>query len=233
MIFYNPNTATNEENLRWAWLRAVEWGNWPLFIAQPIAPILFRYYTWWHVIIGILVISWVWCLIRYKFISIILMDLASTFVHLKWPISIIIGILFLREHNYFYAAISGFYIVINWFMIFLVPSVKIGVLQKIIMTAFGYESMDDDIKGKSAKDYLDFGKEYFESGDFENALFNYSKAIKIGANKKTAYYNRALTYKKLNENKSCLEDLKSAAALGHEKARSILEKKGIEYENKG
>jgi len=181
MIFYNPNTATNAENLQWAWLRAVEWGNWPLFIAQPIAPILFRYYTWWHVILCILIISWAWCLIRYKFISIILMDLAITFVHLKWPISIIIGILFLREHNYFYAAISSFYTIINLVMILFVPSVKIGVIQKNIMSAFGYEYMDDDIPGKSVKDYLDLGNKFFKSGDFENALFNESilKTIKI------------------------------------------------------
>ena len=29
---------TEEENKRWCWLRACEWGQWPLFVSQPIIP---------------------------------------------------------------------------------------------------------------------------------------------------------------------------------------------------
>ena len=37
---WNPSEHTKEENTKWSWLRAIEWGQWPLFMSQIFAPLL-------------------------------------------------------------------------------------------------------------------------------------------------------------------------------------------------
>ncbi len=57
---WDPNQHSNDENVRWSWLRAVEWVWWPLFITQPIIPILLYSCRWRPVILGMLVAAFVW-----------------------------------------------------------------------------------------------------------------------------------------------------------------------------
>jgi hypothetical protein len=33
---WNPDRHPDEENLRWAWLRAIEWKHWPLFFPEAV-----------------------------------------------------------------------------------------------------------------------------------------------------------------------------------------------------
>jgi len=47
---------SNKENVQWAWLRAVEWTEWPLFISQPIVPTLLYFYHW-SFVLGLVVIA--------------------------------------------------------------------------------------------------------------------------------------------------------------------------------
>ena len=51
---WNFDEHSDNDNMRWTWLRAVEWGMWPLFISQPIAPIALLFWPWWSVI-GIII----------------------------------------------------------------------------------------------------------------------------------------------------------------------------------
>lgn len=39
-MLWNPHENSDQENLRWCWLRAVEWGKWPLFVSQPLLPLM-------------------------------------------------------------------------------------------------------------------------------------------------------------------------------------------------
>lgn len=137
-VIWNPSEHSDDENLRWCWLRAVEWGNWPLFIAQPIIPILFLFFPWWQIVIAIVILTWLWAFIRYKYINITLADLGPLFVHLKWPISVGIGIYFLIKHNYFLAVISAFWPLITLLILHFSPPTQIGKLQKIFMARLGY-----------------------------------------------------------------------------------------------
>jgi hypothetical protein len=52
--------AADDENVRWAWLRAVEWVGWPLFISQPVVPILFYLYPWPAVLGVIVCVAFFW-----------------------------------------------------------------------------------------------------------------------------------------------------------------------------
>ena len=51
---------TDEENTRWAWLRAVEWASWPLFMSQPVVPVLLYFYRWQLVLVATLIVSLAW-----------------------------------------------------------------------------------------------------------------------------------------------------------------------------
>ena len=46
---WNPGQHSDDDNLRWSWLRAVEWGRWPVFLSQPIGPVLLIWLPWQQV----------------------------------------------------------------------------------------------------------------------------------------------------------------------------------------
>lgn len=137
-VIWSPLEHSDDENLRWCWLRAVEWGKWPLFITQPIIPILFLFFSWWQPVIAIVILTWLWAFIRYKYVNITLADLGPLFVYLKWPVSVSIGIYFLIKHNYFLAVISTFWPLITLMLQSFSPPTQIGKLQKIFMDRLGY-----------------------------------------------------------------------------------------------
>ena len=132
-ILFSPREYTYEEVSRWCWLRAIEWGRWPLFIAQPIAPILFIFFPWWKIVIAVVVLDWLWTLIRYKYISIILADLGCLIVYLKWPLSVGVGIYFLVMGNYLLSAFSVFWPIITLILQFITPPMQIGKIQELLL----------------------------------------------------------------------------------------------------
>ena len=140
-FIHNPHYYTKKENLLWCWLRAVEWGAWPLFSAQLVAPLLFLFFSWWQVAIAVVILTWAWTLIRYNYVNIILVGLGPFVIILKWPVSIGIGIFFLIKNNYLLAAISAFWPVITLLLMWLTPPTKIGVIQTALMNKLGYEKL--------------------------------------------------------------------------------------------
>jgi hypothetical protein len=140
-VIHNPLLYTDDENLRWCWLRAVEWGQWPLFTAQLVAPILLLFILWWKVAVGIVILTWLWALIRYRYVNIILAGFGPYITIFKWPVSVGIGIYFLVKGDYLLAAISGFWPVITLLLMALTPTTKIGVIQNALMKKLGYEKL--------------------------------------------------------------------------------------------
>ena len=85
----NFDGYTEPEIQRWVRLRAIEWSGFSSFVSQIIAPVLFIFYPWWQVVIGVVLIGLVWCLVRYWFISATILDTTClVVVWLKWPVSI-------------------------------------------------------------------------------------------------------------------------------------------------
>jgi hypothetical protein len=75
---------TDEENLRWAWLRAVEWRDWPVFLSQVLVPPLLCLYPWAWVLGGLVVLTIAWrALVATWWVSMVA-DLAPMFVLLKF-----------------------------------------------------------------------------------------------------------------------------------------------------
>lgn len=140
-IIHNPLLYTDKENLKWCWLRAVEWGEWPMFMAQLIAPILFLLFAWWYVTIVVVILDWLWTLIRYRYISVTLVGLGPIVTLLKWPVSIGMGIYFLVNGNYLLGVVCALWPVITLILMFLTPPTKIGMIQTALMNKLGYEKI--------------------------------------------------------------------------------------------
>ena len=98
---------SHEEKSRWCWLRAIEWSEWPLFITQPVIPVLLAFVPWWQPIVGVLVLSWLWPLAKTRFISVTGLRVGVYLVLLKWPVSIGMAIYLAISGRYCTAALAG------------------------------------------------------------------------------------------------------------------------------
>ena len=141
-FIHNPDNYTNQENLQWCWLRAVEWGQWPLFVSQLVAPILFLFFQWWKVAIGIVVLTWLWALVRYTFVSIFLSGFGPFIIIIKWPVSVGFGVYFWTQGNNQLAIISVLWSIITLLLVLICPNTQIGKIQTMLMNAMGYEKLD-------------------------------------------------------------------------------------------
>ena len=86
---WNPNENSNDENMRWCHLRAIEWTSWPLFVAQPIAPVALLFFSWWNVALVVFGASVFWVfVVRDKIVIPSLAYWGCLVVRLKWyPLS--------------------------------------------------------------------------------------------------------------------------------------------------
>lgn len=74
----------------------------------------------------------------------------------------------------------------------------------------------------NAEDLIKKGQNYFRTGQYDQAVMQFSQVIKSGGNRKVALYNRGVALFKQNKKEAALKDFKYAAKLGHEKAKAIL-----------
>ena len=132
-ILWNPSIHTDEENVRWAFLRAIEWGSWPTFLGQALGPIFFPFYSWWKVAIAIVIADWLWSLIRYVFVSPFLAEVGVFVVLLKWLICPSIAVFFLIQHDVYMFIISLSWLLISVLIDIPTPSTPIGFLQRLFL----------------------------------------------------------------------------------------------------
>jgi len=80
-VGWNPGEHSDDDNLRWSWLRAAEWGRWPVFLCQPIAPVLLIWLPWQQVASLVIGANLFWAaFIRYRFVSSQMASIGVTFV---------------------------------------------------------------------------------------------------------------------------------------------------------
>jgi hypothetical protein len=94
-FFWRVEQTTLEESEQFVTLRSLEWLRWPLFVSQPVVPVMFFFLEWWKVVIGVVVVMWLWALIRNSFVSVKLADVGCLFVKLRWFASIAVGLILL------------------------------------------------------------------------------------------------------------------------------------------
>lgn len=144
-LFWNPNNHSREENSKWCQLRAIEWGKFPLFISQPFVPILLHYYAWWKILIFIILFNFLWCIIRYQFVSKILAETGVYLLKLKWPISILICIYFLFQKKYFLGVLSISWPFVTLILTMLTGPTQIGMIEKLFAYNLGLIDRNNNI----------------------------------------------------------------------------------------
>jgi hypothetical protein len=109
-LLWTPSQQSFDENAAWARLRAIEWKALPAFISQPIVPVLLLGFNWYVIMIGIVLLAFVWRPIRWRSVNIPIASATAIFVtFLKWPSAIAMGAFFLYEGLWLNSFISFFW----------------------------------------------------------------------------------------------------------------------------
>jgi hypothetical protein len=130
---------SDQENLKWSMLRAIEWGIWPAFLSQSIVPLLLIVFEWWEVIGVFIILTILWSFVRYRYVNVAMARFGVFFVLLKW-ITVPAAVIYLFvQHNYISAVVA-----LLW-PIFLAPylgifigGTKIDKIQEMFMSQLGY-----------------------------------------------------------------------------------------------
>jgi hypothetical protein len=137
---WNPAEHSNEENLRWTYLRAIEWGRWPIFVSQIYAPILLLFLPWRAVVIAVVLSNILWAIfIRYHYVSVGAASTGAVLTRLKGVLCPITAIYLFVSGNIANSLFALFWPVVI-FVIGVVPTVQVGKIQKMFMAQLGYES---------------------------------------------------------------------------------------------
>ncbi len=135
---WNPNQHSDQENLQWSWLRAVEWGRWPIFISQIFGPPMLLIFNWLTVIIFFVVLNILWSVfVRYKYVSINLAFIGVLVTKLKWLICPLLGYYFYSHNEKLVAAIALFWPLLI-FILGALPTTQNGIIQNMFMNKLGY-----------------------------------------------------------------------------------------------
>ena len=141
---WNPFQNTLDENVRWCHLSSIEWDIYPIFLSQPIAPILFLFFPWYWVILAIVVLNWAWRPLRYKCVNLTIANIACLPVtFLKYPIGVGVGIYLWTRGQHLAASISILWPFVAWILFLTVrwPRDMRGIqkLFKLFMDKLGYD----------------------------------------------------------------------------------------------
>ena len=143
IISWNPLIASDEENMRWSSLRAIEWGIWPAFLSGPVVPPLMLYFKWWKILFIIAILTVLWSFVRYRYINKTLAEIGVFFVKLKWISCPYAAISFVLRHNYILAIISIAWPFLAASMSIFVGGTQIGKIQNMFMAELGYVRNDN------------------------------------------------------------------------------------------
>jgi hypothetical protein len=137
---------SDQDNLTWSHLRALEWSRWPAFVLQPVAPILLIWLPIGTVVVGIVILNFLWALVRRRFVSVALADLGCLFVRLKW----IFGpgsAAYLFMHGDRTKAVVALLWPAVTLLISVFPTGQVGNIQTMFMRQLGYEPRQDPAEG--------------------------------------------------------------------------------------
>jgi len=143
VMFWNPLLYSDDENLRWCWLRAVEWGRWPIFISQPLAPVLLLFLSWQLVCAAVVAANIIWAIfVRYRFVSVHTAFWGAWAARLKWFTIPGAAIYLFSQGNNIAAVIA-----LSWPIIIFIlgafPSTRIGRIQTMFLSKLGMRADPD------------------------------------------------------------------------------------------
>jgi hypothetical protein len=143
MFIWNPREHSDQQNLQWSWLRAVEWGHWPLFLSLPIAPLVLPTHGLLAVAAVLIILDIAWSALRYHWISAEWANIGALFATLRWVSGPGAAIWLLIRHQWFLAVLALFW---PFFVPLLgaISRAQVGRIQLEFMRQLGYEPMSDN-----------------------------------------------------------------------------------------
>ena len=136
---WNPNEHPDDVNLRWSLLRAIEWGRWPIFLSQPVVPVLLLFLGWKFVVVCVIATNLLWAgMVRYRFVSIAAAYWGAIAVKSKWLTCPATAVYLFASGQRVGATIA-----ILWPLLIVVvgaiPTTQVGKIQNMFMAKLGYE----------------------------------------------------------------------------------------------
>ncbi|MBZ5555342.1 MAG: tetratricopeptide repeat protein [Acidobacteriia bacterium] len=134
MFTWNSADHSSEENHLWLFARAIEWADWPLFALQSVAPFLLLVLPVYVVIVAIVCLNCLWWLIRYRTMSLLLVDLGVILIRIKWICCIGLSVYDLMRGWYATAVITALWPVLTFLIGLVLPSkADYGRLRDLIL----------------------------------------------------------------------------------------------------
>lgn len=134
---------TNEEQVRWSWLRALEWASWPLFMSQVVAPFLILYCPSWLVILWVIAVNIAWALLISQ--TVVVLSLAywgALAVRLKWIVSAISALVLFSRSRPVAGIVALLWPVIVMILVFPKPA-RVRSIQGTILRRLGFLPMEE------------------------------------------------------------------------------------------
>jgi hypothetical protein len=148
---------SDEENLRWSYLRAIEWIGWPLFLSQPIVPVLLYFFDWPWILLSVFLVTLLWRVtVLQWFVSVRLAGITPLFVLLKFLTCPLMAFLIWQQGDYISAVLALLWPLVGDFLIMMllmiihvlldpfVPrlsverTMHVGPIQNRFLNALGY-----------------------------------------------------------------------------------------------
>lgn len=142
---WNPRENSDDENARFCLLRAMEWGNWPAFVSQPIAPIAFLFFPWKDVVLATAVLNVLWAFfVRYRIVIVPLAYWGCLFVRLKWIACPLVASLLYRRAEVGVSVLALLWpVVVMIFGPMMAP--QVGRIQEMFMRCLGYSRTEETL----------------------------------------------------------------------------------------
>jgi hypothetical protein len=140
---WSPTEHSDDENMLWCHLRAMEWALWPIFISQPIAPVALLFLRWWVVALLTLASAALWILfVRDKLVSPKLAWWGALIVRLKWLTCPVMACVLIYKGKIGLAVLALLWPMLVLFLpLLLLPlgPPRVGEIEKKLMRSLGYE----------------------------------------------------------------------------------------------
>lgn len=141
LMSWNASAHSDAENVRWCWLRSVEWLVWPAFISPLYAPILLLSWPPWAVLTIVAAVNLMWAVVRSKFLNAHLAAVMVMPVTIgTWPICLLSAVWLFAERRWGSGILAIFYPAVSAVLPFI--SGQIGVLQQRLLGQLGYSLHD-------------------------------------------------------------------------------------------
>jgi hypothetical protein len=135
---------TENEVARACHLRALEWAAWPAFVSQPIVPLLYLQYSWWAVLLAVLVATLLWEPFCTRIANMRIATFGVFFSRLKWlTIPVACVVLVAKNHIALAILALGTPFIVGLlrapFSLLRIQSPPLGPIEIRFMTQLGYK----------------------------------------------------------------------------------------------